>query len=82
MPRGGALGCRCMPWLLVVFLGALVLFQIWVTWRVWRADIYLRSEKLAQMRLIWLLPALGAVMVYSVLSEDDRPPGPKTHIRG
>ena len=63
-----------MPWLLVVFLGALVLFQIWVTWRVWRADIYLRSEKLAQMRLIWLLPALGAVMVYSVLSEDDRPP--------
>jgi len=71
-----------MPWLLVVFLGALVLFQIWVTWRVWRADIYLRSEKLAQMRLIWLLPALGAVMVYSVLSEDDRPPGPKTHIRG
>ncbi len=67
-----------MPLFPVVFFVLLFAFQVWVTWRVWRTDLYLRTEKLAQFRLIWFLPLLGAVIVYSVLSEEDHRQGPPT----
>lgn len=67
-----------MPLFPVIFFILLFAFQVWVTWRVWRTDLYLRAEKLAQFRLIWLLPLLGAVIVYSVLSEEDQRQGPPT----
>jgi hypothetical protein len=58
-------------------------FQVWVTWRVWKTDLYIRTEKFAQFRLIWFLPLLGAIIVYSVLTEEDHRQGPPTsHIRG
>jgi len=54
-----------------------------VTWRVWKTDLYIRTEKFAQFRLIWFLPLLGAIIVYSVLTEEDHRQGPPTsHIRG
>lgn len=67
---------------ILVFL-ALVAFQVWVSWRVWRTDIYLKSEKSAQFKLIWLLPLLGAVIVYSVLADEDQRQGPpNSHLKG
>ncbi len=67
----------------ILFFTVLLVFQIWVTWRVWRTDLYLRTEKLAQFKLIWFLPLLGAVIVYSVLSEEDHRQGPPTsHLKG
>jgi hypothetical protein len=67
----------------IFLLAVLFAFQVWVTWRVWRTDLYLRNEKLAQFRLIWFLPLLGAIIVYSVLSEEDHRQGPPTsHIKG
>lgn len=72
-----------MSTLPILFFIALVSFQIWVSWRVWRTDLYLKSEKSAQFKLIWLVPLLGAVIVYSVLSEEDHRQGPpNTHLRG
>jgi len=72
-----------MSMLPVLFFIALVAFQCWVSWRVWRTDIYVKSEKSAQFKLIWLVPLLGAVIVYSVLSEEDTRQGPpKSHLRG
>jgi len=72
-----------MSTLPVLFFTALVAFQFWVSWRVWRTDIYVRSEKSAQFKLIWLVPLLGAVIVYSVLSEEDNHQGPpNTHLKG
>jgi H+/Cl- antiporter ClcA len=72
-----------MSLLPVLFFIALVAFQVWVSWRVWRTDLYLKSEKSAQFKLIWLVPLLGAVIVYSVLSEEDHRQGPpNTHLRG
>ena len=67
----------------VLFFVALLVFQVWVSWRVWRTDLYLKAEKSAQFKLIWLVPLLGAVIVYSVLSEEDHRQGPpNSHLKG
>jgi H+/Cl- antiporter ClcA len=72
-----------MSTLPVLFFIALGAFQIWVSWRVFRTDLYVKSEKSAQFKLIWLVPLLGAVIVYSVLSEEDNRQGPpNTHLKG
>lgn len=47
-------------------------FQGWVTYRVWRSRVFERAQKLNQAKLIWLLPVLGAIMVFSVLSQEER----------
>lgn len=59
-----------------------IIFQCWVTVRVWRIDWYERKEKMAQSRLIWLLPILGAVMVYAVITDEDDASGPTSHLKG
>ncbi len=47
-------------------------FQGWVTYRVWRTRVFERAQKLNQAKLIWLLPVLGAIMVFSVLHQEER----------
>jgi hypothetical protein len=72
-----------MPVLLPLLLVVAALFQIWVTVRVSRSDLYERSEKFAQAKLIWLVPVLGAVIVFSVLQQEDNHRGPPgTDLRG
>ena len=61
----------------VELVGALSLvlalaFQGWVTLRVWKSRIYEKPQKMAQSKLIWLLPVLGAIMVFSVLHQEER----------
>lgn len=66
-------------------VGALILlvilaFQARTTFRVWRSGLFDRAQKSAQTKLIWLLPLIGAVLVQSVLEDEDRrdkgpPPG-------
>ena len=50
---------------------ALIAFQITITWRVWKSRIYDREQKLLQSKLIWLVPLVGAMLVLSVMQEDD-----------
>jgi hypothetical protein len=63
-------------------VGALILlvvlvFQLRVTTRVWRSQAFDRGQKMAQSKLIWLLPLIGAALVMSVLEEEDeRAKGP------
>lgn len=54
-------------WFGVVLLVAAFAFQIWVTLRLRRTTLYDRSQKNAQTKLIWLLPVVGAAIVFSVL---------------
>ncbi|MBN1918803.1 MAG: hypothetical protein JW889_12935 [Verrucomicrobia bacterium] len=61
-----------MSALIVSFLAAAVTFQVWVTWRVWRSELFQKNQKVAQSQLIWILPVLGAIIVHSVLSEEDK----------
>ena len=64
MERGVVFGA------LLVFLA--VAFQAWVTIRVFRSRLYEPSQKSAQAKLIWLLPVLGAVIAFSVLTTEEQ----------
>jgi hypothetical protein len=57
---------------LVLVVMALIGLQGLATWRVWSNDAYERSYKVAQTRVIWLLPLVGAVLVLMVHREMDR----------
>jgi hypothetical protein len=59
---------------------AAVAFQVWLTVSVWRNRLYERSEKILQSKVIWLLPVIGAVLVYSLMPEEDAPRRPDTHL--
>jgi hypothetical protein len=51
---------------------ALVSFQTWLTVRVFRSGMYERKQKVWQAQLIWLLPIIGAGLVFSILNEDQK----------
>ena len=51
---------------------ALVSFQTWLTVRVFRSGLYERKQKIWQAQLIWLLPIVGAGLVFSILHEDQK----------
>ncbi|MBK7582725.1 MAG: hypothetical protein IPI67_21330 [Myxococcales bacterium] len=62
---------------------ALVAGQVWLTVRVWRSKSYERSQKMLQSKLIWLVPVIGAVLVFSLMpDEDDALRRPKNELRG
>jgi len=54
------------------FVFAVLVLQAYVTYWLWREPIYLKAEKIAQTKLIWLLPLLGAAMVASMLFEETK----------
>jgi hypothetical protein len=58
-------------WFGIVILVAALVFQIWVTLRVRRTSLYDGSQKSAQAKLIWLLPVVGAAIVFSVLISEE-----------
>ena len=51
---------------------ALLAFQAYVTVRVFRSRLYETKQKVWQAQLIWLLPIIGAGLVFSILQEEDR----------
>lgn len=53
-------------------IAALLAFQIYVTVRVVRSRMYEPRQKVWQAQLIWLLPIIGAGLVFTILQEDDR----------
>ena len=67
-------------WIGVLIVVAVLGLQARTTLRVWRSKLFDRSQKVAQSQLIWLLPLIGAVIVLSVLQDEDQrekgpPPG-------
>jgi putative copper export protein len=63
-----------LPFDVIVIAAVLgvVAFQAWLTHRVFKSNLYERKQKIAQAQLIWLLPILGAGLVFSVLQQDSR----------
>jgi hypothetical protein len=61
-----------------LLLVAILVFQIRTTLRVWRSRAFDRPQKVAQSRLIWLLPFIGAAIVGAVLEDEDRRDGGNT----
>jgi prolipoprotein diacylglyceryltransferase len=66
-------------WFGIVLVVAALLFQIWVTLRLRRTAIYDRSQKNAQAKLIWLVPVVGAAIVFSVLVSEEAYERKDTH---
>ncbi|MRG90486.1 hypothetical protein [Polyangium spumosum] len=58
--------------ILGALLLALVTFQAWLTVRVWKSRLFERKQKILQSQLIWLLPILGAGLVFTILIEEER----------
>lgn len=58
-------------WFGIALIVATLIFQIWVTMRLRRTQIYDRFQKNAQTKLIWLLPVVGAAIVFSVLVSEE-----------
>ncbi|MBX3128537.1 MAG: hypothetical protein KF718_17580 [Polyangiaceae bacterium] len=50
---------------------AVIGFQVWLTRRVWQSRVFDRSQKLLQSKVIWLLPVLGAALVFALMPEED-----------
>jgi hypothetical protein len=59
-------------WVIGAALLGLLAFQGWLTARVWRSRLYERKQKIWQVQLIWLVPVVGAGLVFSVLQDDER----------
>lgn len=57
-----------------VLLIAVPMAQMGVTVRLWKSALYAREQQIAQTALIWLLPLIGAMIVYAGLrhAEDVR----------
>lgn len=53
-------------------IAALVIFQIWLTVRVFRSRMYEPKQKVWQAQLIWLVPIIGAGLVFTILQEDKK----------
>ena len=65
-----------------VVILALVIFQAWLTVRVFRSKMFERRQKVLQAQLIWLVPIIGAGLVFSILQEET--PGdrqPPSHLK-
>lgn len=59
-----------------------VAFQAWLTVRVFRSTMFERRQKVLQAQLIWLLPIVGAGLVFSVLQEESKTQqGPSSHLK-
>jgi hypothetical protein len=56
--------------LVILAIVAVVVFQAWLTRRVFKSQLYERKQKIWQAQLIWLLPILGAGLVFTILQED------------
>ena len=81
----GALVMHLGHWLGIAVVAGVVLFQAFVTFRVWHSGAFDKPQKVAQSKLIWLLPMLGSVIVFSVLTDEEHrvrdEARPRTHQR-
>jgi len=64
MALGGLLGVAVV----VLAIG----FQVYVTYRIWRCRSFEKVQKVAQSRLVWFLPVIGAAIVFTVLVDEER----------
>jgi len=66
----------------VILVLCAFLFQVWVTVRAFRCTLFESSQKRTQAQLIWLLPVVGAAIVFSVISIEEANERPKKEQRG
>jgi len=65
-----------------VALVLLVAFQSWLTVRVFKSHLFDKKQKMLQTQLIWLVPIIGASLVFTVLHEEDSLNKPTRTMKG
>jgi putative copper export protein len=71
-----------LEWAVGSIVVGVVAFQVWLTRRVFRSSMFERRQKILQAQLIWLVPILGAGLVFSVLQEESKNDGqPPSHLK-
>jgi hypothetical protein len=55
---------------IAVVLAVVAAFQIWLNVQVFKSSLYDRRQKILQTQLIWLLPILGAGLVFTMMQDD------------
>lgn len=60
---------------------AMIVLQVWLTRRVFRSTMFERKQKIMQAQLIWLLPIIGATLVFAVLQEERSQNPPSSHLK-
>jgi hypothetical protein len=63
-------------------LAFLVAFQAWLTVRVFKSKSFDQKQKVLQTQLIWLVPIIGASLVFTVLREEDSLNKPTRQMKG
>ena len=61
-----------MYYLLILVLA----FNILVTLKLLRKEEFDKKQKIRQAIIIWILPLLGAAIIYAFLRSEDEPRGP------
>ncbi len=51
-------------------VASVVGFQVWLTTRVFKSRLFEPKQKVWQAQLIWLLPVIGAGLVFTILQEN------------
>jgi hypothetical protein len=67
-------------WIMGIIIACVLAFQVWLTVRVFRSNMFERKQKVWQAQIIWLIPIIGAGLVFSILQEEaaqDRRPPPE-----
>jgi hypothetical protein len=59
-------------WFVLLSLFSILAFQIWVTVRLRRTPIFDSPQKSAQTKLIWMVPLIGAAIVFAVLVGEEQ----------
>lgn len=71
-----------LEWVVGSIVVGIVAFQVWLTRQVFRSNMFERRQKMLQAQLIWLLPIIGAGLVFSVLQEESKSDGrPPSHLK-
>ena len=71
-----------LEWAVGSIVVCVVAFQVWLTTRVFRSNMFERRQKLLQAQLIWLVPIIGAGLVFSVLQEESKSDSqPPSHLK-
>ncbi len=59
--------------LLIIAIAALIMINIYASFRVLRCDFLDVFQKIAQTTIIWLIPMIGAIIILSFISSYNKP---------
>ncbi len=68
--------------LLIIAIAVLIIINIHVSFRLLKCDSLEVFQKVAQTIVIWLIPIIGAIIIYSFVSSYDKPNPPRNRNDG